>query len=531
MRKFGNTLFIILFAGVLHILAAEEKNIHGTVFEDINHNGTMDRGEQGIPGVVVSNQIEVARTDQDGGYKLPVHNNMIVFVSAPSNYSAPLNRHGLPQFYYIHQPQGSPQGLRYPGIKPTGDLPDVINFPLNKTEYRAEFNIIVSGDPQVGNEAEVGYLRDDILPRMIGRDAAFYLALGDNAADNLSIYPSYLEALSQLHIPLYHVLGNHDENYDVPGNESANETFRSIFGPEYYSFNYGQVHFILLDVVEYRGWNKEKNHAGSYRGFLTDTELTWLENDLKFTPEDQLIVLAMHIPLATLYAPESDSENVVNRERLFQLLQNRRYLLALSGHLHVIENFYLTPETGWNSPVPFFSLNAGAACGSWWSGPKDDRGIPVSHCMDGSPNGFFQITFKENTFDYHFIPAKKDESFQMRISSPDSLINQAQADSIQVIANIFCADPQSKVYYQLDNMERQAMQPKKMVDPYMELYMTAYRSEHPTWIKSAIATDHIWAALLPANLAPGRHILKISAVDSRGKSYSGLRIFQITRTH
>jgi len=519
-------LFVIFLTGI-HDGNASGFTVQGIVFDDLNKNGIMDRDEQGIPGIVVSNQIEVVRTNMDGKYILPGRDRMIIFVSTPANYRAPLRKDGVPQFYYIHDPKGSPEGLKYPGITPTGDLPATVDFPLFKTEYRPEFNVVVTGDPQMRNEKEVGYFRDDVLPRMFSRDAAFYLSLGDQAADNLSVYPSYLEALSQLQIPVYNVLGNHDENYDVPEDASANETFRKTFGPEYYSFNYGQVHFIILDVVEYRGWNKGKNSQGSYRGYLTDEQLAWLENDLKFVTDDQLIALAMHIPLFTNLEPESDGVNVVNRDHVFRLLEKRRYLLALSGHLHIIENFFLSPQSGWNGTNPFYSLNAGAACGSWWSGPNDIRGIPVSLCMDGSPNGFFIFTFKENAFDYKFIPAKQDESLQMRISSPAGSIAAEKADSLYAIANIFCADPQSQVYFQLDREERQLMQNKRMKDPFMVEYMNEYKAQHPSWLQSSVDTDHIWVAQLPSNLSAGVHVIRISAVDSRGKSYSGIQLFKL----
>ena len=39
---------------------------HGYVFEDLNKNGIRDKGEKGLPQIVVSNQREVTVTKKDG---------------------------------------------------------------------------------------------------------------------------------------------------------------------------------------------------------------------------------------------------------------------------------------------------------------------------------------------------------------------------------------------------------------------------------------------------------------------------------
>ena len=40
-------------------------------------------------------------------------------------------------------------------------------------------------------------------------------------------------------------------NYDVQADSLSDETFESYFGPASYSFNYGKVHFIVLDDIRY----------------------------------------------------------------------------------------------------------------------------------------------------------------------------------------------------------------------------------------------------------------------------------------
>src|SRR5690606_21146726 len=102
---------------------------NGVVFEDLNRNGKKERREKGIPGVAVSNGIQVVQTDAQGKYTLPVSDDQIIFVIKPSDYEVPVNENNLPQFFYIHKPNGSPE-LDFAGVAPTGKLPKSVDFGL-----------------------------------------------------------------------------------------------------------------------------------------------------------------------------------------------------------------------------------------------------------------------------------------------------------------------------------------------------------------------------------------------------------------
>jgi len=86
--------------------------LSGTVYEDRNFNRTWDPGEPGVAGVRVSNGLDVVVTDDAGLYRIAVPDEAVVFITKPRGYATPVNEHQLPQFYYIHQPNGSPPGLR-----------------------------------------------------------------------------------------------------------------------------------------------------------------------------------------------------------------------------------------------------------------------------------------------------------------------------------------------------------------------------------------------------------------------------------
>src|SRR5690606_28240923 len=119
-----------------------KETVKGIVCEDLNQNGTCDANEPGVSGVMVSNQREVVLTDENGYYQLPIQEEMIIFVTKPDGYELPLNENNLPQFYYIHQPKGSPD-LEYPGLGPTGPLPESVDFCLLPAEKKESFSAVV----------------------------------------------------------------------------------------------------------------------------------------------------------------------------------------------------------------------------------------------------------------------------------------------------------------------------------------------------------------------------------------------------
>jgi hypothetical protein len=156
----------------------------GIVFNDLNRNGKRDIGEAGIAGVYVSNGRDIVTTDRNGRYQLEVE-EAIIFVIKPKNWMTPVNKVNLPDFYYIHKPAGSPEGLRHPGIGPTGAQPESIDFALYKHLEPKRFDVVIFGDPQAMNLKEVNYIAHDAIEEVAGIDAAFGVSLGDIVSDNI----------------------------------------------------------------------------------------------------------------------------------------------------------------------------------------------------------------------------------------------------------------------------------------------------------------------------------------------------------
>jgi hypothetical protein len=272
----------------------------GIVFE------TSERQERGagIGGVLVSNGHEIVRTNPDGGYTLPIEPGQAIFIIKPAGYAVPLDSSTrLPHFSYVHQPDGTPADLNlaFAGLAPTGPLPSSIDFGLVRAEQPKHFDVILFTDPQPESEVEVDYIRDDVVNDLIGASAAFGITAGDIMFDDLSLYGRYNRIIGQIGLPWWNIGGNHDLNFESPGPRYSRETYKRVFGANYYAFEHGDALFIMLDNVAYLGPQADQSmNKAKYIGRIGERQLAFVANLLKETPAGKLVVLVMHIPLATM---------------------------------------------------------------------------------------------------------------------------------------------------------------------------------------------------------------------------------------
>lgn len=507
------------------------KIVQGVVYNDKNQNLKQDKGEPGIPNVLVSNGRDVVKTGSKGSYELTASDESIIFVTKPSGYKVPVNDVNLPQFYYLNYPNGSPVETKFPGIQPTGPLPESVDFPLFHQKESNKFDVIVMADTQVSNDKELDYLRDDVIAELVGSEEAFGITVGDVANDNLSVYPRQNELLSAIGVPWYNLPGNHDMNFDVPDDTYATETFKSIFGPTYYSFDYGKVHFVALDNVEYKGQVNGKN--GKYRGYISEQQLEWLKNDLSFVPKNKLIVISTHIPLKTDAGPE-EGINTGNLKELFSILEGRKHVFSMAGHdTSNSWQMYLGEEDGWFRDELFHHQVLSEVRGGSWRGPLDTRGIPAADTADGTPNGYYIFSFDGNNYSSRFKAASLPADFQSRISfeAPGTkgarLYPSAwQGETPQVVVNAFDGGERHQVEVSLDGAEYTDMTHTLRTDPYMEAQWVQYAGTPEQPDRPAVSS-HIWTAAIPSGLAPGAHTITVKITDPFGNVNESSRDFEI----
>lgn len=510
----GMLRIIFLLSAFAGIALANEAN--GVVFHDKNGNGIRDEGEPGIPNVGVSNQREVVVTNAEGKWNLPHDDDTIFFVIKPGGWKTPVNKYQLPQFYYIHKPKGSPKDFRYAGVEPTGPLPKSIDFPLLKAEEPNTFKAIFFGDPQPQGIEQIDYMAHDVIAELIGTDAKFGVTLGDILFDNLDLFRASNANVAMIGIPWYNVVGNHDINFDSPNDVDSDETFHKHFGPNYYSFDYGAVHFLVLDDVE---WGRTSSSGKkTYVGGLDEEQLAFIKNDLALVPDEKLVMLMMHIPLTT----------VENRTELYRLIEKRPYSLSISGHTHWHAHQYITRADGWEGEEPHHHIVNVTVSGTWWKGRKDEQGIPHATMRDGAPNGYSIMTFDGVNHTLDFKAARQPASYQMNIHAPD-VVEASGPEPNFVYVNVFNGSDKSKVSMKVGSGEWIALEKVLEPDPhYVETRERELAADPETRpLNGPVPSAHLWKAELPLGLAVGSQLIQVKATDAYGREHSGRRIVRV----
>ncbi len=409
--------------------SAAAEMARGVVFVDANKNSKLDDGEAGLAGVLVSNGREVTATGEDGSYELPVYEDMNLFITKPADYSAPVNADMVPQFNYVHKVAGSPD-LRFGGIEPTGPMPQAVNFPLVEDKVGDDFQCLAFGDTQPYTNQEISYVRKTVGKLLANRDntaTECLMFMGDVMGDDLSLFPRFKQIVATGGVPQYFVAGNHDLDFDATSDADSFDTFRREWGPEYYSFDIGKVHFVVLDDVRYpcNGVDAhpfcDLDGKPSYNGVISERQLEWLKNDLANVPEDRLIILGAHIPFVTYTDATAQKHQVDNLDRLYEII-GERPALGLSGHTHTTEQI-LPGEyfDGWEDatgtgPAKFHQIVTGAVSGSWWAGDLNASGVPHGTQRLGAPRGYYVLEFSGADYVDTFMTFEGTKDEQMHVS-------------------------------------------------------------------------------------------------------------------
>lgn len=495
-----------------------QQQAEGRVYLDRDADRRPDPGEPGIPSVGVSNGRQVALTDNEGRWSLPVEEGDILFVIKPAGYSVPLDERNLPLFYRIHKPEGSPD-LRYGGSAPTGPLPESVDFPLRSSAEPDSFRVLLFGDPQPYSRQELSYFRRDIVEELAGsREYAFGISLGDLVGDSLNFFGSYARIVSKVGIPWHNVYGNHDMNYDATADRYADESFEAAFGPATYAFNYGQAHFIILDDVVY----PRPDGYGGYIGGITPRQLAFIRNDLEHVPEDRLVVVAFHIPP---FSGRSGGRTFRpgDRDRLFDILDEYPHTLSLSAHTHTQQLAFYGREEGWEGPREHIHYNVGTTSGDWWSGVPGDRGIPPTLMRDGTPNGYAVLTVEGNGYTFDYRVAGRPPSYRMSMWGPE-VVPRNSWHSAGLYVNYFLGSGRTRVAYRVGRKGSwRPMEKIEQGDPRVsalrrkwdraDSLLAGKRPSNP------VPSTHLWRTGVPNNLPLGEQLIQVRVTDLFGRRF------------
>lgn len=348
--------------------------------------GRVTARDRGVAGVGVTDGLTVVRTDARGRYRLSSTSEAeFVYLSLPDGYEIPVEA-GTPCIYQRLDPE---KNHRYDfTLTPAaGEL----------TRHR----LLLVADPQVYFDEELDSVRRAAADmRRMAADGipTVGVVCGDIIGDinrRPSLFEPVREAVATSGIPFFYAVGNHDMDLGVRTNDYAKASFKRHFGPTYYSFDRGRVHYVVLDDNFYIA------RSYLYVGYLEERQLRWLEQDLATVPAGRTVVVCLHIPTWSRAARRSEwgkeeSNKVLNNRRALYKLLEPYNAHILSAHEHYNENYQPVPHVLEHVHAPLSTL--------FWQTPWSMDGIPAGY-------GVYEIDGDSLTWYYKAVDYDRSRQF------------------------------------------------------------------------------------------------------------------------
>ena len=395
-----------IVGNLLDIPDVDGKNVKGVVY----------CGNTPLEGVAVSDGAEVTLTDRNGRYYLNSSKKTgYVYVSIPSGYMVGIEKKTYP--------------LYYQKLSAATSAPEQHDFRLYE-EPGEDYVIMYLADMHLANrnqdieQYQKWFLRD--ISEEIGRYTSegkkvYCMTLGDeswntywyasdgSASFTLTDVKPYLEKLG---VPVFNVIGNHDHDPKEYLDFQSENMWRREFGPTYYSYNIGKVHFIVLDNVFYA--NPDGDLSGDcYQYRLTEEQIAWLRSDLATIKDKSApIHVLTHAPLHAKPKLSGSGQpkytyNMDDGKRIATLFAGFSNVTVFSGHTHVNYSVRDTDNPG------IFEYNVAAVCATWWwSGRNGYAGNHI--CRDGSVGGYRVVEVSGNTTKTYYKSIGYGNEYQFR---------------------------------------------------------------------------------------------------------------------
>ena len=220
----------------------------------------------------------------------------------------------------------SPASTYYYLITEADGISEMAHFHTAPEGEDSRFAFAVIGDSGRGRKSQlaVAALLESLKPNLLLHTGDVVYPSGEERYYDRRFFVPYRRLLKE--VPIFPVLGNHDlergngaaylNNFHLPCNDPRGTG-------RYYSFDWGNAHFVALNSELYHG-----DH--SYR---SEEQKSWLERDLKETCQPWKIVY-FHRPI---YSSSKHGSDERIREDLEPVLIRHEVDLVFSGHDHVYE--------------------------------------------------------------------------------------------------------------------------------------------------------------------------------------------------
>jgi len=234
-------------------------------------------------------------------------------------------------------------------------------------------------------------------------------------------------------------------------------------------------------------------------------------------PKEKLIVLSQHI-----HMKEEAGYRLADRQRLFELLKDFENVLVMSAHTHLQDQIEYTSAEGWMGRKPLHEYNAGTTSGDWYSGKKDENGLPDATMRDGTPQGYAYLHIKGNQYSVDYKVAGREPEYQMNIYAPKVVPYKGRTTS-RIVVNFFMGSRNDLVKYRIGNGEWQKMSYVEAADPSYSTKLFEWDFTNKLLLgrrpSNAVNSTHLWQGAIKTDQPPGAQLIEVRATDRYGKQH------------
>ncbi len=370
--------------------------------------GKVSCGGKGVPGVAVSDGFDVVVTDADGVYQLSsAKYHKYVFISTPSGYGT----RGSGVLPALHKPLS---------LRP--EAAERVDFELMQVNGQENHTMLVFGDihlaGRIEDRAQFAHFVDDVNSYVssLSGEIVYGLTLGDMTWDQFWLtnsygFKEYLSDISRIRgLTIFHTIGNHDHSMYYAGDYDTVVEYKTLVAPTYYSYNIGQVHYIVLDDIECTNTGAGTSDSRSYKSNVVQAQIDWLRKDLALVPKDTPLVLTMHAPMyenpGTSRGNAAYNISVGTATQLEAIIKEYPEVHVFTAHTHKLYNVDNLASSR------IFEHNAGAVCATWWWTAHETPGIHIA--QDGVPGGYTILKVKGKEFRWQYKATALPSDVQFR---------------------------------------------------------------------------------------------------------------------
>ncbi len=219
-----------------------------------------------------------------------------------------------------------------------------------ETAGASVYDVLIYPDSQSGDYSQWEEIVKDSAHR--NPRTALYISMGDLVDNGEQDYQwrTWLNSIRPLsaNVPLATTLGNHEmytldwkmrEPYAYLNYFAVPPNGNEIFNRRYYSYDFGDVHYVVLDTQLYES-NHEDNHD-THHPDLYDVQIQWLRQDLAANIKKWTVVLMHRDPFQYAFdRPDASRDVGFNEEGvLFMPIFDEFNVVYI---LIVIEGMYVT---------------------------------------------------------------------------------------------------------------------------------------------------------------------------------------------